>query len=256
MKNTPMTGLHYFKRGLQGLRLRPLRPFVVIPVAINMVIYGWAMYFAYGKLREWNNALLDYLPDWLDFLTWLLWPMFILMLLVIMAYSFTILANLIASPFNGLLSEKTENIVLNKQVPSPSRLVDWLLLVPRALGREVLKWMYFLPIIIGLLILTFVPVINLITPALWFIFGAWSMAVQYVDFCADNHQQSFAVMKRGLKKYRWAYLGFGATVAAVSVIPLANLLVMPAAVIGGSLMWSENNLDDTSPANPQEVVPR
>ncbi|MEY3016930.1 MAG: hypothetical protein RL336_65 [Pseudomonadota bacterium] len=256
MKNTPITGLYYFKRGLQGLRLQPMRPFVIIPVAINILIYGVAMYFAYGKLNEWNTALLDYLPDWLDFLTWLLWPMFILMILVVMAYSFTLLANFIASPFNGLLAEKTENIMLNKSVPSPARLVDWLLLVPRALGREAVKWMYFLPIILGLLILSFVPVINLVTPALWFIFGAWSMAVQYCDFCADNHQQSFAVMKRGLKKYRWAYLGFGATVAAVSLIPLANLLVMPAAVIGGSLMWSENNLDDVSPTAPQEVVPR
>jgi CysZ protein len=256
MKNTPITGFYYFKRGIQGLRLKPLRPFVVIPVAINVVIYGIVMVLAYGKMNEWNQTVLDYLPEWLNFLTWLLWPMFILMLLVIMAYSFTIVANLIASPFNGLLSEKTENIMLNKDVPSPTKLVDWVLLVPRALGREVVKWMYFLPIILGLIILTFVPVINLITPALWFVFGAWSMAIQYCDFCADNHQQSFAAMKRGLKTYRWAYLGFGATVAAVSVIPLANLLVMPAAVIGASLMWSENNLNDTNSVNHQEVTLR
>jgi CysZ protein len=82
------------------------------------------------------------------------------------------------------------------------------------------------------------------------------MAIQYCDFCADNHRQSFAAMKRGLKRYRWAYLGFGATVAAVSLIPLANLLVMPAAVIGGSLMWSENNLEEINPATPPAVEQR
>lgn len=243
MKNTPLTGIVYFKRGLQALQLKQLRPFVMIPVAINMIIYGAIMYLAYGKLGEWNDSLLSYLPEWLSFLAWILWPVFIIMLLIILAYSFTIVANFIASPFNGLLAEKVETSLLNKSVPSPSSAKDWMLLVPRSIGRELKKWAHFLPIIIILIIATLIPVINFVSPALWFIFGAWSMAIQYCDFCADNNQQSFATMKRGIRRYRWAYLGFGAVVAAVSVVPLANLIVMPAAVIGATLMWSENNLE-------------
>jgi CysZ protein len=243
MKNTPFTGLVYFKRGLKALQLKQLRAFVLIPIAINTLIYGAIMYLAYGKLNEWNNDLMGYLPEWLSFLSWILWPIFIIMLLIILAYSFTIVANFIASPFNGLLAEKVETQMLQKTVPSPSSAKDWLLLVPRSLGRELKKWAYFLPIIIILIIATFVPIINFISPGLWFLFGAWSMAIQYCDFCADNNQQSFSTMKRGLRKHRWAYLGFGGAVAVVSMVPLANLVVMPAAVIGATLMWSENTLE-------------
>lgn len=243
MKNSPLTGVKYFKRGLQAIRRKDLRPFIIIPVAINIIIYGWFTSFAYVKVNAWNDQLMGYLPEWLSFLTWILWPMFIVMLLIIMAYSFTIMANLIASPFNGLLSEKVETDMLYKSVPSPTKAVDWLLLVPRALGRELKKWAHFLPIIVVLLIATFIPILNLVSPMLWFLFGAWSMAIQYCDFCADNNRQSFSSMTRGLRKFRWAYLGFGACVAVVSMIPIINLLVMPAAVIGGTLMWSENNLD-------------
>lgn len=256
MKNTPLTGIHYFKCGLQGLRRRDLRSFIIIPVAINIIIYGWFTTFAYSKIQQWNEQLLGFLPEWLSFLTWILMPMFIIMLLIIVAYSFTIMANLIASPFNGVLSEKVETNMLGKTVPSPSTAADWLMLVPKALGREFKKWMHFLPIIIVLLIATFIPVINLVSPILWFMFGCWSMAVQYCDFCADNNRQSFGTMKRGLQQYRWAYLGFGASVAVVSMIPLANLLVMPAAVIGGTLMWSENNRPNANQADPQGVILR
>lgn len=245
MKNNPLTGVAYLVKGLKALRLQSLRPFIIAPLAINILIYTIVMTYAFKQFSGWIDAILSLLPEWLAFISWILWPSFILILLFLVGYSFTLVANFIASPFNGILAEKTEAKLLQKTVSSPSSTQDWLLLIPRSIGREISKWMYILPLLLGLLVITIIPVINIIAPPLWFIFAAWSMAIQYCDFCADNNQQNFSSMKEGLRQYRYAYLGFGAAVAVLTMVPLLNLLIMPAAVIGATLMWSENNVENS-----------
>jgi CysZ protein len=65
-----------------------------------------------GLMQRMQSAV----PDWLGWLEWLLWPVFILALLIIVFYSFTLIANLIASPFNGLLAEKTEALLTGRSL--------------------------------------------------------------------------------------------------------------------------------------------
>ncbi len=63
------------------------------------------------------------------------------------------------------------------------------------------------------------------------------MAIQYVDYAADNHQTDFVTLRKMLRKRRYSSIGFGGTVMGCSMIPVLNILSMPAAVIGGTLFW-------------------
>ena len=63
------------------------------------------------------------------------------------------------------------------------------------------------------------------------------MAVQYVDYQADNDKVSFIDMLRWMKGRRGLSLGFGLPVYFGMLIPLVNLLVMPAAVAGSTILW-------------------
>lgn len=63
------------------------------------------------------------------------------------------------------------------------------------------------------------------------------MAIQYVDYAADNHQTDFAVLRKMLRKRRYSSIGFGGAVMACSIVPFFNIIAMPAAVIGGTLFW-------------------
>lgn len=236
-------GIHYLKRGFHELRRPEFRAYIWLPLILNIALYALIVYQAIGQFTYWNDYFINSLPSWLSFLSWALWPLFIILLLLIVAYTFTILANIIASPFNALLSEKVEQVILNKSIPTANSLRDWLWLIPHSIGRELRKWVYFLPRIALLIVVSFVPVINAIAPLLWFVFGAWGMAIQYCDFCADNHQQSFNMLRRGLERKRWAYMGFGGAVAGLSMIPIISIIVIPVAVIGSTLMWSENSLE-------------
>jgi len=100
-----------------------------------------------------------------------------------------------------------------------------------------------LPRIIGVLLLTltlsFIPVLNLLGPTIAFCWGAWSLALQYLDYPADNHQVSFSQLQEELRRRRLVSLSFGGSVLIASTVPILNLFTMPASVIGATSFWLE-----------------
>ncbi|RRJ85370.1 sulfate transporter CysZ [Aestuariirhabdus litorea] len=234
-----------------GLLTRPgLRGFVVVPLLINIVLFSLLIYVASDQFSTWVQRALDWLPEWLSFLDWLMWPLFALTIVVILFFSFTIVANLIAAPFNGLLSEVCER-QLRAELGEPGQEIpfSWKelgLMVPRTLAREVTKLLYFAPRALLLLIISWIPLLNLAAPLLWALFGAWTMAIQYIDYAADNNRMTFKEMLLALKRRRLLCLGFGGCVSLLMLIPLINLLIMPAAVTGATRLWvSERLLNET-----------
>jgi Zn-dependent protease with chaperone function len=95
-------------------------------------------------------------------------------------------------------------------------------MVPRTIGRELRKLGYFLPRAIGLLILSLIPGVNLIATPLWLIFGVWMMAVQYIDYPADNHKLGWNEMLAWLRSKRWACMGFGGVTYLALLIPVVS----------------------------------
>jgi len=89
-------------------------------------------------------------------------------------------------------------------------------------------------------------VINVIAPLLWILFGAWMMAVQYADYGADNNELSFSALRQRLGRNTLDALLFGILAYVVVAIPFLNLLLIPAAVAGGTVFWVEHLRDDAS----------
>lgn len=240
-QNNPLIGSSYLLRGLRILPEPGIRSFVIIPVMINIALFSAAIYLLVTNFSSWVQSLIDlWLPDWewLAFLGYLLWPLFAVLIVVGVYYGFSLVANFIAAPFNGLLAERIE-LRQRKAVSSEQSLKAVVAMIPRSIARELAKLAYYLPRLLVLLVLSFVPVINLVMPFVWFAFAAWMMAIQYIDYPMDNNQVSFKQMKVLLKQRRWSAIGFGGLVQLGVMIPVLNLIVMPAAVIGATLFWLE-----------------
>jgi CysZ protein len=232
-----LSGPQYLREGLRLVLSPGLRLFVALPLAINLLLFSGLIYLSVSQFNRWVEAFMPSLPDWLGFLEYLLWPLFVVLVLVILFFTFTTLANIIAAPFNGFLSEKVEAVVRGEDHSPPFRWSELLAMVPRTLGRELRKLGYFLPRAIALLILSFIPVVNIIAAPLWILFGVWMMAIQYIDYPADNNKMSWQSMLQWLREKRWQSLGFGGIVYLALLIPVLNLLIMPAAVAGATLFW-------------------
>ena len=110
------------------------------------------------------HRLMGWIPSWLSFLEWILWPLVGLAASLFTGYLFTAVAILIASPFNALLAEKAEELITGEQVDSLEGIGAALAAVPRGIMREIRKLLYYLPMFAFVLVLTFIPVINVVSP--------------------------------------------------------------------------------------------
>jgi len=216
-----------------------LRLFVIIPLMVNILIFGSLIGVGFSYLSAMMDALLSGIPDWLDFIEWILWPLIGITVSLVTGYLFTAVALVIASPFNALLAEKAEELITDRPVDALEGLGAALLALPRGILRELTKLLYYVPMAVFVLVVSFIPGINTLAPVLWFLLGAWMMSIQFVDYPMDNHQLSFADVKEAVSSRRLSSMGFGGLVALCTGIPIVNFFVVPAAVVGATLLWCE-----------------
>lgn len=241
--NTPMahSGAGYLFKGFELIRLKGIRRFVFVPLLINLMLFSCAFYFIFKELDHYMAIIMGWLPEWLDWLSTILWPFAVLTVLVVFSFLFSTAANWLAAPFNGLLSEKMESILVGEVAPSGSML-DVVKDVPRTLGREWTKLVYYIPRAIGFFILMWI--LPLIGQVIWFLFVAWMMAVQYKDYPFDNHKVPFNTMKEYLKDSQGLSYSFGITVAIFAMVPIVNLIIMPVAICGATALWVDHYRED------------
>ena len=246
-RNNPVSGAGYFLRGFALVTRPGIRAYVVAPLLINVVAFTALLYFGAAWLNEFAR---DMLPGWLDFLAWILVPAFVLAALMAGFYTFNLVANLIAAPFNGLLAAAVERHLTGR--PPPGAGGGWRALLAE-LGAtfvsEVRKLAYVAVRSLPPLVLFLIPGINVVAPIVWMALGAWMLAVTYVDYPMANHGIGFDELRARLRDRRLLSLGFGGAAMAALAVPVLNFLVIPCAVAGATAMWVEQ-LEGDAPAPP------
>ena len=175
--NNPILAARYLFKGMALLGSAPLRHFILIPILINIVLYSAALTLGYYYIDSVINA---FIPSWLHWLNWLLWPLFFVSFFIVGFFSFTVLANLLAAPFYGKLAAKTLTLI------NPEAIAVIEQPFTKVILAESKRVLYILRLAMPLLILSFIPGINLIAPLLWALFSAWSMSLEYMAYPLEN----------------------------------------------------------------------
>jgi len=222
-----------------ALVLRPrLRRFVYVPLLVNSLLFTLGIIAGFRVLSAWVRPWLERLPDWLDWLQWLLLPLFGVFALGVLFFGFALVANLISAPFNGLLAERCEQR-LRGETPSSSR--PLYKEIPSAVMGELIKLRYYLARALPLLLLSLIPVFGLLATAVLVIFTIWMLGIEYLDYPLGNRGLLFPQQRKLAAKNRWAVLGFGSAVFLLTLVPLVNFTVMPAAVAGATQLVCEGD---------------
>lgn len=230
-------GGSYVGRGFELAFQKGVRRYVLIPLSINIVLFSIAIHAIFHYTGIWVADLIEWLPGWLQWLEIILWPLIVIAVLLVFGLLFTSVANIIASPFNSLLAEKVEYRLTGIK-PLDGGVSGMIKDIPRTIGREFQKILYFIPRAIGYgLLLLFVPVIGQL---LWFLFGGWMMTIQYADYAFDNHKVPFDRMRYQLRQNRGLSLSFGVIVALLASVPIVNLVMIPVAVCGATAMYVDH----------------
>lgn len=223
-----------------GLLLKPgIKRFVLIPFIINISLFSVATKLLSDQLDTWLERLL---PDWLSWLEWLIWPLFAVAMFLIVFYSFTILANLIAAPFNSLLSARIEAMLTGKK-PEDINSDGFIRLTIRTIKSELQKILYAIKWFIPLIILTLIPAINIVAPFLWVLFAIWFFALEYNDYPLANRGHFFDDIKSYNRDNRMRSLGLGTAIFILTSIPVVNFFAMPIAVAGATRLTTKTTND-------------
>ena len=224
-----MNALNCFSEAFGWLFRPGIRRFILLPLAVNITLFAAGSYAAF----HYGAALVEsFLPGWLAWLHWLLYPLLTVALLILTYYGFSLMANLIAAPFNSLLAAAVEKIERGEPTPSDTPL--WREIVA-SFAQELHKLLYFLALALPTLVLALI--LPPLAPVLWFAYTAWCAALQYMDYPMANNGIRFRAQRQRLREKRGDVLACGGGISLLTTIPVINLVAMPVGVIAATLYW-------------------
>ena len=221
---------------IDGFRLLShpaLRAWVIWPILINLAVFAGLAWLLTGWLTGIIQGVMDGLPEWLNFLRWIMWVLAVLMMALVFGVSFTTLTLLIGAPFYVVLTRRAMTLVSVEPFPSANTSSTAIVEeTASAVLRELSKIRRFIPWVLLALVISFIPVINVSAPIVWLLVNSWIFAFQFVDYPIDARQRPITETREWLAEHRAAALGVGAGVALCASVPFLNVVAFPAAIIG------------------------
>ncbi len=224
--NNPVYAANCLLKGLKLLSKAELRKFILIPVLINLILYSAAFAVGYYTI---SDLITQFIPGWLSWLEWLIWPLFFISGSIAIFFTFTLLANLLAAPFYSQLSTKTLSVISGNTETIDEQPIN------QVIWAELKRFTYLTSRMLPILILFIIPGINLVAPFIWALFGAWGMGLEFMAYPLEKQGLLFSQQKEIAKNRRIGVLSFGGLVLFGLSIPIFNLIVAPAAVIGATI---------------------
>ncbi len=241
-------GFSYPLRAVKLFRRKPgLLKYLAIPFFINLLVFTATVYFG---LDLFQGMLETYAPSadvWYGVLLYYLaWTVALLLTTVIVFFSFTVIGNLVASPFNELLSERTEELIRGAQSEERLSLRRFWKESRYAIIVEIKKMTVFVVCMILLFGINFIPGIgSLIYAVLAPVFTLFFLAVEYMAFVLMRKQLSFAEQRRYIFKRPLLMSGYACGVFCMLAIPFVQFFCIPFAVVGATLLWCDFPLLET-----------
>jgi CysZ protein len=212
-----------------------------MPLLINVLVFSGVavgLYYYYGDLVE----LIWARPDsWLYRALWYVLYVFILLLILLVAYAaFFVVQAALSAPFNDLLSERVEHLAFGREPPpfSWGRLGRGLV---RALTHELSKLGVYVLIMGPLFLLNLV--IPVVGPVVFLIGGFYATAIffayDFMDYSMDRREWPFRRKWSVVKQNRALTFGFGSSLALALLVPVLGLMSVPMAAVGGTLLFSD-----------------
>ena len=154
--------------------------------------------------------------------------------LLVFVYTFTTITLAVGSPFYERISRGVEARLGG--IHSPVELSFW-----RGAGRGLVDALRILAttllVAIVLLVLGFIPLIGqTVVPVLGAVAGGWFLALELTGFSFEARGFTGTAKRRALKADRAQTLGFGMVTYLVFFVPFAAVVIMPAAVAGGTML--------------------
>ncbi|MCP4872958.1 MAG: hypothetical protein GY898_30060 [Proteobacteria bacterium] len=239
-----LKGASYVPRGLWFLLRNPRAwPFAVLPMLVNAVLlvgFLFAAWHLHDNVMGWIG------PD--DPAVWLEVPIWILSALLVVlgaAVSTLLLGGILSGPFQEKLSEVIEGIASEDPLVEEELSLKVLAMdtVGAMLGATERLGMFLL-FVLPLMAMTLVPVVGIVGVVLLYTWSSFFLALQFSDpYLARRKIPRMEKIGR-LRGQLAMSMGFGVALTALMLVPLLQIVLSPALVTGGTLMWIDADGDE------------
>lgn len=216
--------------------------FSIVPVLINLLIYGTIFYFTFRWIYNTSSSVTGAdSPDALfyqELLHILVLFTTIILLLVICYFFFITIGGIISAPFNEQLSLIVEEELTHVKYVNPRGFFadSWI-----SIKAEILKLGFYLSISIPLFFLNFIPVIGFIFSILNIIFSSFYNALDFLDIPMTRKEIRLKDKIRITNRGGMLSYGFGAIAFIIMFVPVINVLLKPLLVVSGTSLFFEKD---------------
>jgi CysZ protein len=226
-----VTGMSYPFRGAWVLLTRPgLKRWAAVPILLSILVFigfitaaSWvAAHYGAEVGHGWWGTIASIAAGTASFIATLL----------IGFFTFAIMANVVASPFNDVLSRKTEVLLSGTtgEVAGGSFIHDMLRAVLSAVKLAVIQVAAMVPALLLLLI----PVIGFL---LFAIPASFFLGMTFLDYPFERRKMRVGEKLRFCWEHFAEVFGFGVVTYALMLVPVVNVLVIPPATVGATMLY-------------------
>lgn len=243
-------------RGI-GLFLRTpgIRLLGIVPVLLAAVVVLALLGLLVVYLDELADALTPFADRWDEDTRTLVQVGTGLALLLgstaVLVVSFTVIAQIIGQPFYERISDRIEHQLGAQRGPAGQD-APWWRTFPRASLESALLLAMTLACTAPLFVLGLFPVFGqTVVPVLQALVVGFFLAVELLAIPLERRGLHLAGRLRFVWRHRAQTLGFGITAFLLFLVPLMNVLAMPGAVVGATLLVRRLSGDPAGPPGPR-----
>jgi len=251
-----LRGLTYPLDGLRYLRRHRLWGMAALPLVVNVVLLVVLVYGTWALLGPLLGSVSDYLrglaPQMellkvlLSVLVGLFWMVAFFLVLGINAMVLLLVGQAVASPALDLLSEKVEVQVLSV-APVPFGVGRFLRSIGVALGDLVGGLVLLVVVNVPIFLLSLTGIGAAPAAVGSFAFSAMLLAHEFVGLSLARHLVTYRGRWRIVRANAWLSLGFGTSAMLILMVPVLNLVLLPLASVGGTLLYCDLRRDGRLP---------
>jgi CysZ protein len=234
-----LAGAGYLARGTaMFVRTPGMRLLGLLPAALAALLVLVALVVLVTLVDEVAAALTPFADQWSESArtTLRLGVGFALLVafLLLAVVTFATLTSLIGQPFFERLSDRVE-----RHLGNPPAGVDtpWWRTLPRGTVESVLVFALVVAVNLPLFVLDLVPVLGqTVVPVLQALVSGFLLSIELLSIPLQRRGLHLGGRLRFAWRHRGAVIGFGVAAFLLFLIPLANVLVMPGSIVGGTLL--------------------
>ena len=166
--------------------------------------------------------------------SWIVWLLALLLALITAAVAYVALGSAAVAPWLDQLAERAETLS-GKSVEPTSQ--SSMALILQSLSHS-LRPLLGLMVWGGAALLFFW--LPPVAAAIWTYGSIRFLTFELIDTSASRRGWNFSQRKQKLNENRWFFLGFSALAAVMIMVPVLNLAVIPAAVVGLSVHFMQD----------------